>query len=56
MFSLEQKRNNPEIAATKQWIRSIFRGNPWFNQTMITGADTSDYDQRVQWLMNHYAA
>ena len=56
MFSLEQKRNNPEIAATKQWIRSIFRGNPWFNQTMITGADTSDYDQRVRWLMNHYAA
>ena len=55
MFSLEQKRNDPEIAATKQWIRGIFRGNPWFGSRLITGSDVSDYDQRVRWLMNHYS-
>lgn len=55
MFSLEQRRNNPEIAATKQWIRGIFRGNPWFDQTMVTNQEVSDYDQRVRWLMNHYS-
>lgn len=55
MFSLEQKRNDPEIAATKQWIRGIFRGNPWFGSSLITSNDVSDYDQRVRWLMNHYS-
>ncbi|MGB1156549.1 MAG: LysR family transcriptional regulator [Alphaproteobacteria bacterium] len=55
MFSLEQKRNDAGIAATKQWIRSIFRGNPWFSQHMVTTSDVSDYDQRVRWLMNHYS-
>ncbi len=54
MFSLEQKRNDPEIAATKQWIRGIFRGNPWFSETLNTNLEVSNYDQRVRWLMNHY--
>lgn len=55
MFSLAQKRNDPEIAATKQWIRGIFRGNPWFASNMIVASEASDYDQRVRWLMNHYS-
>ena len=56
MFSLEQKRNDPEIAAAKQWIRGIFRGNPWFQPEMVVSGEVSDYDQRVRWLMNHYSA
>ena len=55
MFSLEQKRNDPEIAATKQWIRGIFRGNPWFGPTLNTNLEVSNYDQRVRWLMNHFS-
>ena len=55
MFSLEQKRNDPEIAATKQWIRGIFRGNPWFGPTLNTNLEVSNYHQRVRWLMNHFS-
>ena len=51
-----QKRNDPEIAAAKQWIRGIFRGNPCFQPDMVVSSEVSDYDQRVRWLMNHYSA